>query len=711
MTITIPGPVGALAPTGVPASGRARILIPIFFRFLAAVLPAALLAGAPRASAQDNVTVKVESSREAVIPGEQFKVAVIFQIEPGWHINTSDPVVPKSWKTFAPVSTEILVDPVPGLKFGPIQWPTVHHIKIDPMGSGKPEPYGVFEGEAIAFIPVIAEPTIAPGGISLKLTVTYQACNDKTCLLETTAELPLPFKVVAKAPAKVVVRGPDKYFKDFDAAVFTRVKEFGSVPPVKYKRVVATPAEVAAMKAREQKKVEFDAFGLGYTVDTGSPVGLVLLVLTAILGGLVLNFTPCVLPVIPLKIISLSQSAENPRRCMMLGAVMSLGVIAFWLAIGGAIAFSTNFKAVSQLSANPWFNLGVGAVMAAMGAGMLGAFSIQLPQWVYSINPKHNSLHGSFMFGIMTAVLTTPCTAPFAGAATAWGSTQAPSLTLLVFAAIGLGMSIPYLVLSAKPSWVEKMPRSGPAGELIKQVLGLLMFAVAAFFIGTGAISLVAEKPYLARVLYWWGIAIMGLIAGLWLALRSIQISERRFNRVFFAFLGLMLAAVPVGVAVVFTRSSAAGYKTAQAGESVWVPYNETSFDEAVASGKVVVLDFTAEWCLNCIALRHLVLDREPVKEALKRDGVVAMEVDLTSRAAPGWKKLRELGEVSIPLLSIFSPGEERPWKSNGYTIAQVVDQIDLARARSTKQAAGGGGATAPAASVTESDPAPPPGR
>ncbi len=702
-----PGLARGRAPAGISVPRRPGYIVSGLFRVLAALLAVVLLGGAPRAAGQESVKVSAASSKDAIVPGDQFAVAVIFQIEPGWHINTQDPVVPGTWEAagFEPFSTEIVVAPVPGLRFGPIQWPKVHEIKADLIGTGKPEAYGVFEGEAIVFIPVIAEPSITQGTVKLSVTVKHQACNDKTCLLPGEAELPLAIKV-ATVVRPITNSATQKYFADFDASIFAKTTQFGSVPPVKPKKVKLTAEQIAAGKARELQKVTFDAFGLGYTVDTGSPVGLVLLVMTAVLGGLVLNFTPCVLPVIPLKIMSLSASAENPRRCLLLGAMMSLGVVAFWLTLGALIAFSTNFKAVSQLSSIPWFNLGVGLFMAVMGAGMLGAFSVQLPQWVYSINPKHDTLHGSFMFGVMTAVLTTPCTAPFAGAATAWGSTQAPSLTLMVFAALGVGMSIPYLLLSARPSLVEKMPRAGPAGDLVKQVLGLLLFAVAAFFVGTGAISLVAEKPYLARVLYWWGVAIMCLVAGLWLILRTVQIAERPFNRVFFAFLGVVLAAVPVYIAVARTRASAEQFRTVQAGESVWLPYTEEGFDRALASGKAVVLDFTADWCLNCITLRQLVLDREPVKDALKHDGIVAFEVDLTSREAPGWKKLKELGEVSIPLLAVFTPGNERPWKSNGYTVAQVVDQVDLARSRATKQA-GGGGAATPAALVPTGDPAP----
>src|SRR5690606_18971771 len=108
---------------------------------------------------------------------------------------------------------------------------------------------------------------------------------------------------------------------------------------------------------------------------------------------------------------------------------------------------------------------------------------------VYRFNPGHDSYVGAVGFGVMTAVLSTPCTAPFMGAAAAWSLTQDAVVTWSTFGAIGVGMAAPYLVLSAYPSLVKRMPRTGPASELIKQVMGLLMLAAGAYFIGTGVVG------------------------------------------------------------------------------------------------------------------------------------------------------------------------------------------------------------------------------
>src|SRR5205085_5078519 len=113
---------------------------------------------------------------------------------------------------------------------------------------------------------------------------------------------------------------------------------------------------------------------------------------------------------------------------------------------------------ISTLFRTPWFSLVVGLFILAMAAGMLGAFTVRLPQSVYMINPTQASAGGSFIMGIMTAVLSTPCTAPFMGTAAAWAATRSPAVTLSTFTAIGAGMALPYLILAAIPGLLNRFP-------------------------------------------------------------------------------------------------------------------------------------------------------------------------------------------------------------------------------------------------------------
>src|SRR5690606_24596669 len=137
---------------------------------------------------------------------------------------------------------------------------------------------------------------------------------------------------------------------------------------------------------------------------------------------------------------------------------------------------------------------------------------------------RADSPSGSFMFGVMTAVLGLPCFGFVAGGLLAGAATLPPLLIMVIFLGLGVGMAAPYLVLSAYPNLVNKVPRTGPASELVKQVMGLLLLAAAAFFVAAGVKALLLEKPWLSESIAWWAVAFFITIAGLWLAFRTLQI-------------------------------------------------------------------------------------------------------------------------------------------------------------------------------------------
>lgn len=597
------------------------------------------------------VVATASASKAFVSPGGQGAIAIVFEHAPGWHIHTHKPVVPPEMGGFSPIPTEITAEAPPGVTLGPIQWPEIEMVEVDFTGKGAGVSYGVYGHTAIAFMPfALSQDAPAGGEISFTLKLSYQACNDRMCEMPETETLrvALPVVSLADAAGRDPGVGVDKaLFAAFDLAVFAQVGDWS------------------------RQALEFDLFGFSFDFDPSGPVGITLLLLVAGLGGFLLNLTPCVLPVIPLKIMGLSQSAGNPRRCFLLGLVMSLGVVAFFLAIGGAIAAVTGFDAINQLFQKPAFSIGVGLFVALMGAGMLGAFNFSLPKFVYFINPGHESATGSFLFGVMTAVLSTPCTAPFMGTAAAWAAKQAPAITLATFGAIGVGMALPYLILAANPKWVAKIPRTGPASSLVKQVMGLLMLAVAAFFLGIGLVALFNDPTQPASQLYWWAVAAFATAAGLWLVWRTMQITKAPVRRLVFGGLGVALSVSVAALAFQITRP----------GPIDWVYFTPQRFEEARARGDVIVIDFTAEWCLNCKAIETAVLHQPEVAAALRSPGVVAMKIDLTGDNVDGQAKLKEVGRVGIPLLAVFGPGVEMPLLADFYTPEWVLKGIEAARA------------------------------
>ena len=496
-----------------------------------------------------------------------------------------------------------------------------------------------FSGRQIFYLPMKVAEGARPGPLHVSLEVEYQACDATVCLPPRT--------------------------ETFDDTLFVAADDVPVHPANQ-----ALFAGYSEAPSGDGGPVKFDLFGWSFSVNAGSGLGFLLLLLVALVGGMLLNFTPCVLPVIPIKIISLSNVAGSRGRMLALGIAMSLGVVAFWLGLGGLIAAASSFTATNQLFQYPAFTIGVGLVIAFMAVAMTGVFVIRLPNFVYAMNPGQESLHGSFGFGIMTAVLSTPCTAPFMGAAAAWAATQSAGTTLVTFAVIGAGMALPYLALSASPALVKRMPRSGPASELIKQVMGLLMLAAAAYFVGVGLSAILNTPPDPPSRLYWWAVMLFVAAAGGWLAVRTIRIASGPAKRIGFAGLGVLLLA----------GSAFGAARLTNEGPIPWVHYTPERFDRAIRDGKVVVMDFTAEWCLNCKSLEHGVLNGSKVTSLFSDGDVVPIKVDITGNNPVGKAKLKEVGRLTIPLLVVYAPDGREVFKSDFYTADEVLRAVNVAR-------------------------------
>lgn len=619
------------------------------------VLPLLLAFGAlvaPTATAQDPlnpfgsfsndpVLVRTEWSMDGARPGDELVLAVVIDIEDGWHINPDK----------ARLSQDFLL-------------PTVVKVveqdaNLQAQGAIFPEPHLVefagvqvlsYEHETVIYLPVKVRDSAEPGSKPrITLEVDYQACNDTTCNEPQTVSLSDRLPIV-------------------DAA---------ATPQAQHAELFAAYAQQAEKAEQQAGVVEFNVFGLNFEIDTGASFGVLLLLLAAAFGGFLLNFTPCVLPVIPIKIIGLSQVAGNRSRCLALGASMSVGVVAFWIGLGVLISAASGFTATNQLFQYPAFTISIGVLIIALAIGMCGLFSVRLPNFVYSFTPKQETLAGSFGLGIMTAILSTPCTAPFMGTAAAWAAGQTMAVTLGTFTAIGVGMALPYLILSAAPGMVQKMPRSGPASELIKQVMGLFLLAAGAYFVGSGLSGLLTTPPAPPSKLHWWPVMGLCAIAGLWLAYRTFALTRSAGRRVAFAVLGVLVAVASMTGATSLTAG----------GPVKWIYYTEDRFAEALEDGKTVLMDFTAEWCLNCKALEHAVLYSDDVVDLLESDNVVAIKVDITGNNEAGTAMLNRAGSLTIPYLAIYAPSGDQVFRSEAYTRTEVIEAIQSAAGQ---QVAGG---------------------
>lgn len=614
-------------------------------------LPRATPTERPGTVVDGPISIRAVANASHVLAGGDLALAIVIEIEKPWHVWTNRRnALPGVANFDAARLTEVrLVGDVPGVVIhgGFAQWPEAHRIKAD-VGDG-PLDYAVFEGTAPIFLPVTINRDAAPGERRLRFEVRYQACDDSQCLAPTSAEVETTVTIVpiGEALPSGASAAADPIFRGFDGRVFADIR-----------------AGVAAPST-----VDFNVFGWEFSIDARG-TGFALLLLVAAVGGFLLNLTPCVLPVIPLKIMGLAQSAGSRGRTMLLGLAMSLGVVGFWMALGIATTTITGFTSVNQLFQYPVFTIGIGLFIAVMAIGMLGVFSVGLPQWVYFINPKSESIGGAVGFGVMTAILSTPCTAPLMGSAVAWATTQQATTVLAVFAAVGGGMALPYLVLAAFPSLVKKMPRSGPASEVVKQVMGLLLLAAALYFIGAGLSGFMVTPPDPPSRLYWWAVAGASFLAGAWLIIRTLQLAKHWATHGVFGGLGILIVCLAAFI----------GFSQTAKGPIVWTYYTPARFDEALARGDVIVLDFTAEWCLNCKALESSVLYQPEVAAAMNSAGVTSIKVDLTGNNPDGNARLKAVDRVTIPLLVVYAPDGREVFKSEFYGPQQVLDAIEKAR-------------------------------
>ena len=640
---------------------------------------------ADEAAADDKLLrVTVTPQMGVATPGGAMALAVRIEPAPDWALWSGREVAIPEWVAL-PTPTEITVSGNAVAHVGEAQWPDPSAI-APPADLNLPGELAAFDQAVTVFLPVRLAGDLTPGeATTLSVTVSAEVFQDPDFGELATATQTLNLDVV-EATA-VTPTSESAVFDAFDPAALQ------VLPEVEVNS--ASSREPDASEAAAPQPQGLNLLGLKLpallSAEGGlNPVALLVLTLAAGVGGFILNLTPCVLPVIPIKVMTLtSHAGESKQRAFVLGLWMSIGVVAFWAALGVPLAIlvatTQNFVDPSQFIFGRWYvTLTIGFIIAVMALGLMGLFSINLPQKAYMVNPSADSAQGSFMFGVMTAILGLPCFGFVAGGLLAGAASMPWQAILAVFVGMGVGMAAPYLVLSVYPKLLSFVPKTGPASELVKQFMGLLLLAAAAFFIGAGVKGLVKTYPFVGETLDWWVVALFLAAAGVWLLVRTAMLTKRPELRLTFGAFGLVIAAAGVLIAVNFTSEERDQYLKRQAAlaeagagaqfiTTTWNDWTPEAMQAARDAGKIVVLDFTADWCINCKALKKGVLEVQPVRASLEADDTVTFTVDLTSKAHPGWNLLKELGYAGIPLLAIYPEGGGDPWLSNAYGSGQVM--------------------------------------
>jgi suppressor for copper-sensitivity B len=392
-------------------------------------------------------------------------------------------------------------------------------------------------------------------------------------------------------------------------------------------------------------------------VNLGGPelVTLLSVMALALVGGLILNLMPCVLPVISIKLLSVvGHGGGDPKQVRLGFLATTAGIIVSFLALaslavgvksaGLAVGWGIQFQ-------HPLFVVALVVVLTLFAANMWGLFEVRLPGRVTdaAVAAGHgNSLAGQFFQGAFATVLATPCTAPFLGTSIGFALSRGPFEIYAIFAALGVGMALPFILVALFPALATKLPKPGPWMNALKKVLALVLLATAVWLL-----SVIAAQVSLAAAL-----VVAALMAAIFatFALRALKpVNER----------GAGLAyAVAVAVLLAFLAPSAlpvlglGGRDVANiaARDANWQPLDWAAIPALVAEGKVVFVDVTADWCITCQVNKKRVVDTEDVTAAFERGDVVLMRADWTRPDEEIARYLASFGRFGIPFNVIYGP-------------------------------------------------------
>ncbi len=383
------------------------------------------------------------------------------------------------------------------------------------------------------------------------------------------------------------------------------------------------------------------------TLPSAASFSLWQAVLMALAGGLILNLMPCVLPVLGIKLGSILQVEQRDRHSIRLQFLASsFGIVASFMALAllmtllrlsnQALGWGIQFQ-------NPWFIGFMVLVTFLFSANLFGLFHLQLSSSLNTKLATHNGrgLSGHFWQGAFATLLATPCSAPFLGTAVAFALAAPLPVLWGMFVALGIGMSLPWLLIAAWPALALRLPRPGRWMNTLRWAMGLLMLASSLWLLSL-MVNHIGTLPTLALG----GIALLALL---------LAVGWQHGVR-----LAAKLAAgtlVLVGVVLLAGSLTAGLWRQPLHDNVTWQPLSEQAIAQALAQNKRVFVDVTADWCVTCKANKFNVLLRDDVQKALSAGDVVALRGDWSRPSAEISAFLQKRGSVAVPFNQIYGPG------------------------------------------------------
>jgi thiol:disulfide interchange protein DsbD len=573
----------------------------------AAVVSAIILAVAPRSLGQSLLSQPgslVETGGYASLtvfhPGSRGFVAVAATITEPWHINSHEPIDEYL------IPTELEITAPEGITVEGILYPDPEMIKLEISETTMPLYHGTMYFGAIIEI----SDEIEPGEYSLRAVLSYQGCNDMTCL----------------EPASVVEEIPIKVGTERDLAEIAH-EEIFSAPP--FVDGGGRPVTGAAD--------EESSFG-----ELLEQNGLILAFIFIYLGGLALNLTPCVYPLIPITVSYFGgQAGGRSSRTFVLALFYVLGM-SITYSVLGTIAATTGGLFGSALQ-NPWVILFIAVVLVGLAASMFGLWEFRLPVFLSRRSGRaKQGRWGALVMGLTVGIVAAPCIGPFVlGLLTYVGETGKPALGFMMFFTLAWGMGTPFIVLGTLSGSISRLPQSGHWMVWVRKIFGFILIMMAIYF----------ARHILGPAVTYTGYAVTAAAAGLmlWPFDRTPQ-----KGRAFYAVKTLVGAAWLIAAAALLASRGGPFRAAPDTGGIEWEPFSEERLAAASDEGRPVIIDFSADWCTPCRELEHKTFRDEAVAEY--SEDFVRLKMDLTTIDADERRIKRDFGIRGVPTIIFLDP-------------------------------------------------------
>jgi thiol:disulfide interchange protein DsbD len=572
-------------------------------------LLAALAAASERPAAasfdplEDPVSVEVYTSLSSVPPGGTIDLAVVLRMKLAWHVNAA-----KVNDAYL-IPTTVSVEPPEGMAVRPPVYPR----GIEKTLAFSDEPLLLYDGTVHIGIRADVAPETEPGEKSLKLNVTYQPCDFEKCLAPETKTFEIPIRV-SPATEAIDATHPEIFEKiDFESA---SVRDAGS------------------------------AGGRLGAIIAGR--GLFFAFLIVFVWGLALNLTPCVYPIIPITVGYFGgQAGGRTSRTLFFALVYVLGMAVMYSTLGLVAALTGSILGAALQ--NPFVVGAVALVLVALALSMFGVYEFRLPAGLsgFAGTSKQGAV-GAFLMGLTVGIVAAPCIGPFVLALLTFvGESGDPALGFSLFFTLAVGLGLPLIFLAVLSGSITKLPRSGEWMDWVKKLFGVILVAMAVFFL----------QPHIGQVAYYAAMGLLLVAAGVYLGFVKKGRSAGPFFQAFRRFVGI--AAPLLGLYLIFAPGHIIARRAPTAGVA-WKAYDGGLVARAKDAGQFVVIDFSADWCLPCKELDHRTFSQPEVVAATA--DLLTVRADLTQTTSPEVAKLRtEYGIRGVPtVIFLDRDGTER---------------------------------------------------